>query len=114
MPVNPRFNPRRKAPRAKRGVGAARAPRSGFWAGMVMGAATATGGFFAIKALERAFAKKDDPEVNPASSVAQQRLVAQATGAMSYSQPPPMLNPAPKPAVTKRTIIEEMVEDLDG
>jgi hypothetical protein len=81
---------------------------------MLMGAATATGGFFAVRALERAFGqkKKEGLVENPGPSPAHQRLVAQATGAPGSSQPPAMLAAA-KPPVVKRTIIEEMVDDLD-
>lgn len=113
MPIPPRFGKRKPPrPKDKRGVGAS-GSRSGFWAGMMMGAATATGGFFAIKALEKAFNKNGDAQANPGPSPAQQRLIVQATQGVNPGQPPPMLVAAAKPPVKKRTIIEEMVEDLD-
>jgi len=83
-----------------------------FWGGVLFGAATATGGYFALKALEKAF-KKDPlgspgvPMLNPGDET-RAKLLAVATG-----QPMPVAAAAPAPTVTKRTIIEEMVEDLD-
>ena len=100
--------------RPKKGIGQKK-DKGVFWAGMLMGAATATGGFFAVKALERAFAVKKEGSAieNPGPSPAHQRLLAQATGAPGATQPPAMLTGAAKPPVVKRTIIEEMVDDLD-
>lgn len=86
--------------------------RSSFWAGMLMGAATATGGFFAIRALEKVFKKKDEAQAQQNPSPVQQRLVASATGQIGPNAGTALLAPA-KPPVVKRTVIEEMVEDLD-
>lgn len=105
---------REEAKAAGKGIGnplGAKNTRS-FWGGVLFGAATATGGYFAIKALEKAF-KKDPlgapgvPMLNPGDET-RAKLLAVATG-----QPMPVAAPAPTPTVTKRTIIEEMVEDLD-
>lgn len=110
---------RRREEAAARGVGNDNGKKKGermtFWTGMLMGAATATGGFFALKALEKTFGRKKqeallgNPALNPApADEARARLLAAATG-----NPQLAAAPAPKPAVTKRTIIEEMVEDLE-
>ena len=99
-----------KAAGKGRGIGnslSAKNTRS-FWGGVLFGAATATGGYFAVKAFEKAF-KRDTggvPMLNPADET-RAKLLAVATG-----NPMPVAAPAPM-AVTKRTIIEEMVEDLD-
>lgn len=83
--------------------------RSSFWAGMIMGAATATGGFFALKGLEKVFAKKG-AQANPASlDSARARLMLAATNPGA-----PMPAAADKAPVVKRTVIEEMVEDIDA
>ncbi len=93
------------------GVGKPR-ERGSFWAGMLMGAATATGGFFAIKALEKAFTKKDEGVLaNPGVGSASARLMVAATTGSPNAPVVAALNP--KPPVVKRTVIEEMVEDLD-
>jgi hypothetical protein len=86
--------------------------RTSFWAGMLMGAATATGGFFAIKALERVFKKKKEgqPALNPGEAA--QRLMVSATGGAVGAVPLPGATPV-KPPVVKRTVIEEMVEEMD-
>lgn len=115
MSYMPKAERQRRREEAKaRGVGndTSKTSRATFWAGMLMGAATATGGFFAIRALEKAFSRKraeeaGTPALNPAPDEARARLLAAATGT------PQLAAPAPKAAVTKRTIIEEMVEDLD-
>lgn len=90
--------------------------RVNFWAGMIMGAASATGGFFAIRALEKFFKQREEggAQANPAIGApteAQQRLVATATGGKLPTAAPPQPAKAP---VVKRTVIEEMVEDLDS
>jgi len=74
---------------------------------MIMGAATATGGFFALKGLEKVFAKKGAQE-NPSMDSARARLMLAAT---NPGTPPPAAEKAP---VVKRTVIEEMVEDIDA
>ena len=73
-----------------------------------MGAASATGGFFALKGLEKIFAKKGAQE-NPATlDSARARLMLAATNPGAAM---PVVEKAP---VVKRTIIEEMVEDIDA
>ena len=78
---------------------------------MIMGAATGTGGFFALKGLEKVFAKKGvgAAQENPASlDSARARLMLAATN-------PGVAAPvAEKAPVVKRTVIEEMVEDIDA
>ncbi len=102
----------RQQQRQAQGIGNPRASRdrSSFWAGALMGAATATGGFFAIRVLERMFKKKNDPNANPVTGEAAQRLMVNATTGAGAIAVPAL---APKPPVVKRTVIEEMVEDLE-
>ena len=92
-----------KAERAKRraeakaegkGIGnpVAKNTRS-FWGGVLFGAATATGGYFAIKALEKAFKREPlgapgVPMLNPADET-RAKLLAVATGnPMPVAAPP--------------------------
>ena len=111
---------RRKAAATAKGIGNNSRDRTGFWSGVLFGAATATGGYFAMRALERAFGRKREeqaaqnallnpgaaPALNPGNpEEARQRLIAAATGGG-------LAAPADKPPVAKRTIIEEMVEEL--
>jgi hypothetical protein len=105
-----------RRPKRARGIGNTNnkgKDRGMFWAGMVMGAASATGGFFAVRALEKVFKKQ--PTENPSAvTEAQKRLVAQATGQSAPALPPALTGSSSKPPVVKRTVIEEMVEDLDS
>jgi hypothetical protein len=111
---------RRRAQAKEKGMGGSSRDRSGFWSGVLFGAASATGGYFAIKALEKAFGRKREEEatknalLNPGAAPAlnagsaeeaRQRLISAATGGG-------LATPADKPPVAKRTIIEEMVEEL--
>jgi hypothetical protein len=75
-----------------------------------MGAASAIGGYIALRAIERAVGKKNGEQENPAPTGledARLRLLAAATGN------PGLAMPQAERAVKKRTIIEEIEENLD-
>jgi hypothetical protein len=92
------------------GIGKSNRKSGSFWAGALTGAALATGGYVAVRALERAFGKKKEEQLpvgNPPNMDEFRRKLIAAAGA------PGALPPA-KPPVVKRTVIEEMVEEMDA